>query len=208
MPDVHRPDPVTQRDYRAAAVLILLTPSTAPAGEGPGTDLFLVQRSPLLRHHPGQIALPGGRQDPEDRDLVHTALRETHEEIGLPPERVEVLGTLPPLAVPVSRYAVTPVVAWSEHAEDREHVPAEEVLHTLRVPVSALLDSTNRATVELRGFPSAGFLVPGGWVWGFTGNLLDHFFDGLGWTLPWDRGRVHRLSMAEARGGPATTAEG
>ena len=222
-PAVHRLDPVTQADFRRAAVLILLTPTaTAAGGEvgesaasdaagapgEAGTDIFLVQRSPLLRQHPGQIALPGGREDPEDRDLVHTALRETHEEIGLLPDRVEVLGTLPPLAVPVSRYEVTPVLAWSANADDREHVPAEEVLHTLRVPVDHLLDPANRAVVKLHGFGSSGFTVPGGWVWGFTGNLLAHFFDELGWTRPWDRDRVHHLSMAEARGRPPATAEG
>jgi len=208
VPDVHRFDPRTQADYREAAVLLLLTPTAAPEAGPPGADLFLVQRSPLLRHHPGQIALPGGRRDPEDRDIVHTALRETHEEIGLPPERVEVIGTLPRLAVPISRYAVTPVVGWAEDGTDLAEVDDGEVLHTLRVPVGHLLDPASRARVRLLTHTSAGFLVPGGWVWGFTGNLLDHVLDELGWTRPWDRDRVHRMSLAEAHGGPPTTAEG
>lgn len=208
VPDVHRHDPATQADYREAAVLLLLTPTATPEAGFPGADLFLVQRSPLLRHHPGQIALPGGRRDPEDRDIVHTALRETHEEIGLPPERVEVVGTLPRFAVPISRYAVTPVVGWAEDSTGLAEVDEGEVLHTIRVPVAHLLDPGSRARVRLHTHSSAGFLVPGGWVWGFTGNLLDHVLEGLGWTRPWDRSRVHRMSLAEARGGPPTTAEG
>src|SRR5699024_9172617 len=105
-----RHDPAEHAGYRRAAVLLLMTPS--PEAGGPGVDLFLVQRSPLLRHHPGQIALPGGRQDPADRDITDTALRETHEEIGLPAGRVEVIGVLPRVAVPISRYTVTPVLGW------------------------------------------------------------------------------------------------
>src|SRR5690606_32392052 len=59
-PEAHRYDPAAHGDFRPAAVLLLFTPTTVPAAGFPGLDLFLVQRSPLLRAHPGQIALPGG----------------------------------------------------------------------------------------------------------------------------------------------------
>lgn len=205
---VHRVDPVASATYRRAAVLVLLTPATVPAA--PGVDLFLVQRSPLLRHHPGQIALPGGRVDPGDAGLAACALRETHEEIGLPPSRVEVLGRLAPMSVPVSRFVVTPVLGWTQDAGDLEHVTEGEVLHTLRLPVGSLLDPAARATVVLGDHRSAGFAVQGGWVWGFTGNLLDHVFDALAWTRPWDRDRTYAMSIDEALGGtlPPATAEG
>ncbi|MEE6280790.1 NUDIX hydrolase [Georgenia sunbinii] len=205
---IHRLDPTTVAGYRSAAVLLLFTPSTVPGD--PGVDLFLVQRSPLLRHHPGQIALPGGRVDPTDAGIEAAALRETHEEIGLPPERVEVLGRLPEMAVPVSSFVVTPVLGWAWDAAGLEDVDAGEVLHTLRLPVSSLLDPASRATVTIHDHGSAGFAAQGGWVWGFTGNLLDHTFDLLGWTLPWDRERTYEMSMAEAVGAtlPPATAEG
>src|SRR5699024_2793221 len=122
----HAYDPAAATDYRQAAVLALFTPTAertstdevtvgdqvAPhtAGDGAArppeapsppvalrdTDVFLVQRSPLLRHHPGQIALPGGSIDPDDDGPVAAALRETQEETGIPADHVEVLGTLPP----------------------------------------------------------------------------------------------------------------
>lgn len=206
--EVHRFDADEHAGYRRAAVLLLLTPTEVPGSGAPDADLFLIQRSPLLRKHPGQIALPGGGSDPGDRDAVDTALRETHEEIGLPPARVEVLGTLPRVSVPFSRFVVTPVVGWSPDPGPADAVTDGEVLHTLRVPVGALLDPTARASVQVLDSTSAGFLVPGGWVWGFTGNVLDHVFEELGWSRPWDRGRIHHMSLDEARGVPPVTAEG
>ncbi len=159
-----------------------------------GADVFLVQRSPHLAHHPGQIALPGGRVEAGDAAAAGAALRETHEEIGLAPEHVEVLGELPPVLVPVSRYVVTPVLGWTTRAHLATKVAEGEVLHTIRVSVDALLDPAVRATVTVPGRQgprarSAGFRSPAGWVWGFAGNLLDHVFTELGWTRPWDAGR-------------------
>ncbi|GAA1633456.1 NUDIX hydrolase [Georgenia ruanii] len=188
----HAYDPAVARTYRPAAVLLLLAPAARP---GPvGADVFLVQRSPRLRHHPGQIALPGGRVEADDADVVAGALRETHEEIGLAPEHVEVLGQLPPVLVPISRYVVTPVLGWTTRPHLATKVAPGEVLHTIRASVDALLDPAARAAVTVPGrtgvtFRSAGFRSPAGWIWGFTGNLLDHVFTELGWTRPWDTAR-------------------
>ncbi|TDE97485.1 CoA pyrophosphatase [Occultella glacieicola] len=192
------------KGFRRSGVLLLFTPTASPgsgadSNSGQGLDLFLVQRSPLLRHHPGQIALPGGRLEPGE-DAVAAAVREAHEETGISPDQVEVLGPIPPVLVPLSEFVVTPVLAWSETAHAGDEVEPGEVLHTLRVPVAELLDPAARATVRMGGFDSHGFRRPTGWVWGFTGNLLDHVFDQLGWALPWDRGTVYRMGWDEARG--------
>src|SRR5699024_8054066 len=127
------------------------------AGPAPAVDLFLVQRAPWLRHHPGQIALPGGGHEPGDRSLIDTAVRETYEEIGVSPKRIEVVGALPRVAVPISRNIVTPVLAWSEQPGRHSTNDENEVLHTLRVPVPRLLDPASRATVSIQGMHSVGF---------------------------------------------------
>ena len=85
-----------------AAVLIAVTDSPQP-------NIILTKRSEGLSSHKGEVALPGGRIDLTDRDVIHTALRESHEEVGLDPQHVEVLGRLDPM---VTRFGmkVTPVV--------------------------------------------------------------------------------------------------
>ncbi|MFV0251719.1 MAG: NUDIX hydrolase [Beutenbergiaceae bacterium] len=199
----HSYDAELARRYRPSAVLALFTPtdrrSRVTHAVHDSVDLYLVQRSPRLRHHPGQISLPGGTVEPAESEL-EAALRETHEEIGLAPEHIDVLTALDPVLVPVSGFVVTPVLGWTDHPEAIAQVTPGEVLHTLRVRVADLLDPANRATVTIAGHRSVGFHLPSGWVWGFTGNLIDHLFTELGWTRPWNAERTHPMSMAEARG--------
>lgn len=200
---VHAYDADLAGGYRAAAVLALFTPadprSAATNGVRDALDLFLVQRSPLLRLHPGQISLPGGSLE-DGESAAEAAVRETEEEVGLPRARVDVVGALDPVLVPLSRFVVTPVLGWTDHPDDVDDVMPGEVLHTLRVPVARLLDPAARASVTIAGHRSAGFELTSGWVWGFTGNLLDHLFAQLGWDRPWPRERVHVMTIDEARG--------
>lgn len=71
---------------------------------------ILIQRPVYQGVHSGQISFPGGKKEPGDHDLIHTALRETHEEVGIPPQQIHVLGKLTPLYIPVSNHRVQPVI--------------------------------------------------------------------------------------------------
>lgn len=88
---------------RFAAVIGLLL----EAGDEP--ELLLIERSSELRQHAGQLAFPGGKPEPGDRDLLDTALREAEEEVGLPRERVRVVGRLAPVPTPTG-YMIVPFV--------------------------------------------------------------------------------------------------
>ena len=183
---------------RPAAVLVLFgaldhRPAAHAAPAVPADlDLLLVGRAVDLTHHPGQVAFPGGRIEPEDGGAVAAALREAHEETGLDPSGVEVLGTLGSLPVPVSRYSVTPVLGWWARPSTVAVVDAAESAAVFRAPVADLVDPARRGTVTVGRTPahrSPAFEVAGHVVWGFTGLVLDHLLDELGWAEPWDRGR-------------------
>ncbi len=92
----------TDRTPAAASVLLAIVEREQPT-------VLLTQRTIHLSTHSGQIAFPGGRQDPHDQNLIATALREAQEEVGLMPEYVDVLGTLP-IYQTGSAFIVTPVV--------------------------------------------------------------------------------------------------
>ncbi|WP_280227356.1 NUDIX hydrolase [Nocardia farcinica] len=93
---------------RTAAVLVLLT-------EGPtGPQVLLTQRTSDLHDYPGRLVFPGGVQDPGDGGPVATALREAREEIGLNQDGVRILGVLPAVTEPETRFLVVPVLGWSK----------------------------------------------------------------------------------------------
>ncbi|MFB9775413.1 NUDIX hydrolase [Brevibacterium otitidis] len=152
-------------------------------------DVLLLQRSANLRHHPNQVAFPGGGRDPEDADEIAAALREAEEETGLDPDGVEIVGTLDPLYIPVSSFEVTPVVAWWQHPTNVWAVDRGESASVYRVPVADLVAPENRGTFAApdRSYVTPAFDVGVLRVWGFTAALLEFALDEMGWARDWDR---------------------
>lgn len=140
----------------------------------PHLSVLLTRRSAALKHHASQISFPGGRMEPHDDDIRATALRETHEEVGIAGHEVAVLGFLEPLPT-ITGYAVTPVVGLIDGAVELT-VDEREVEVAFEVPLDFLLDPRNaRAAVrEVRGHrvPIIEFHHGGHRIWGATAHML------------------------------------
>lgn len=174
--------PTVPDDARPAAVLMLFS----DGADGP--EILLTQRAATMRHHPGQIAFPGGKSDPGDVDAAATALREAAEEVGLDPDTVQVFGTLPALWVPPSNFAVTPVLGYWSDPSTLGPVSDQEVVRVIHQPISGLTDPANRFSVR----HSSGWTGPAFEIgtpiplWGFTAGIISRLFEVVGWAEPWD----------------------
>lgn len=163
------------RTLRPAGVLIAVDLTT------PAPTVILTKRSAILKHHPGQIAFPGGKQDPTDADPTAAALREAQEEVGLPPRTVTILGHLPPHET-VTNFRVTPVIGLI-HTHVTLVPEAGEVEEAFRVPFDFV---TNPANFRVEGRRWQGrrryyYAVPYGpyYIWGATGRILRALADRL-----------------------------
>ncbi len=154
-----------------ASILILFYPSET------NTRIVFMKRSEYDGVHSGQISFPGGRKEPSDRDDVHTALRESHEEIGVPEENVKVLGKLTKLYIPPSNFLVTPVVGCAGTRPDFIPDP-DEVAEIIEVDVDTLLSEKIMKNTRIQ--VGAGFQItapafcPNDYViWGATAMILN-----------------------------------
>ncbi|WP_420568946.1 CoA pyrophosphatase [Thalassovita sp.] len=164
-PEVKLPE---GRKLRAAGVLVaMIMHKDEP-------HVILTKRASHLKHHPGQIAFPGGKQDEGDADVIAAALREADEEVGLNPHQVEVLGTLPAHET-VTGFAVTPVLARVTGTFEAIPEPGE-VDEVFLVPLSHVT-TVARFSVQGRRWRGARrhyFTVPWGpyYIWGATARIL------------------------------------
>ncbi len=204
----HATPPATGRQ---SAVLVLLG-ENAPTATGdavvPGPDVLLLQRAPRMRAHAGQPAFPGGASDPGDDGPAGTALREAHEEVGLDASTVRVITSLPQLWIPVTEFAVTPVLAWWQAPHPVRPMAHEEVARVERLPVAELVDPANRVRVRHpSGYIGPAFKVRGMVVWGFTAGVLTALLELAGWERPWDPERVEDLPAEQVQAPAAETVE-
>lgn len=162
------------RVLREAAVLIPIIETSR------GAELILTKRASHLKHHPGQIAFPGGKRDETDASLVATALREADEEIGLKAKNVEVLGEIPTHET-VTGFRMTPVFGLVR-AEFAPTPEAGEVAEVFRVPLTHVLDPANYSIQgrRWRGVQRYYYTVPFGpyYIWGATARILRRVAEG------------------------------
>ena len=172
-------------EHRRSAVLLLF-------GEGAeGPDVLLTERAANLRSHPGQVAFPGGALESADAGPAGAAVREAHEETGLDPSGVVVVGQFADLFLPVTDHVVTPVLAWWRKPSPVRAADPVEVARAVRVPLAELLDPAARFLVaHPSGFVGPGFRVRDLFVWGFTAQILDRVLALAGWERPWSSARV------------------
>nr|WP_232829406.1 CoA pyrophosphatase [Tropicimonas sp. IMCC34043] len=164
------------RKLREAGVLVPI------ALEARGPRLYLTKRSSGLKHHPGQIAFPGGKRDEGDTTVTDTALREAWEEIALPPENVEVLGCLPEHET-ITSFRITPVVGLLRGPFQPRSEPGE-VEEIFSVPLD-LVTTPARFSIERRRWRGEWrhfYTVPHGpyYIWGATARMLRALADRMG----------------------------
>lgn len=162
-------------EYRQSAVMILLYPD-----ENLQAKLVVFRRRQSNGVHSGQISLPGGRYEDEDRNLFQTAVRETHEEIGFELDNEKMIGGLSRLLIPVSGYEVQPVIGYTY--ETPIFTPQEEEVDTIiEIDVEELLNC-EPVYKEFKG--SSGFRIKAPCyqigetvIWGATAMILSEFLE-------------------------------
>jgi 8-oxo-dGTP pyrophosphatase MutT (NUDIX family) len=174
------PRPEADPGERLAAVLALLI-------EDPEPGLLFTERAATLSRHPGEVSFPGGLMEPQDDRLLTTALRETHEEIGIDPALPAVLGALPPIHTFVSGVLVTPFVAVIRTLPEL-HESRAEIARVLTVPTARLAALEQRRELHRDG----GRVWQGWWyetddatIWGATGFMLHAFLQHARARAPW-----------------------
>jgi len=146
-----------------------------------GLRVIMTVRSSTMPSHAGQISFPGGKTHPEDESPVHTALREAHEEVNIPPDAVDVIGSLG-----VHRgglgFSVTPVVGVVDASAPLRPCP-REVDEIFEIPLDFVADLANHITEErhLEGVPYKMYAAPYGryHIWGLTAGILRSFAETL-----------------------------
>lgn len=162
--------PLEQYNPQKSAVLILLFPDKKL------TKTVLIQRPLYQGVHSGQIAFPGGKFDVNDIDLKHTALRETHEEVGILPEKINIIGNLSDIYISPSNFLVTPFIGYTEF-NPRFIINKSEVDKLITYDVAALNNPNIKSKKLIKlsmGFEinAPYYNIEGATVWGATAMMI------------------------------------
>ncbi len=159
------------------SVLIILFP------EKKDLSVILIKRADYSGPHSNQVSFPGGKMEEKDKEPVHTALREAYEETGIPHQKIEVLGRLTPLYIPVSNFTVNPFVGFVDHKPAFSPDP-REVQYIITVSLSELLkeETVCKNKIELPGLKTdaPGYKIKREHVWGATAMIMAEFLDVIG----------------------------
>ncbi len=158
-----------------AAVLLLLIDRAGP-------HVLFTKRTERVSHHKGQFSFPGGVVEAWDGSRLEAALREAQEEIGLPPEAVEIIGTLDDAETRATSFVITPFVGLIR--EPVRYVPdGREIERVLEVPLAALVDPANfreeLSERDGRRQPVYFYQYGGETIWGATARILKQFLDAV-----------------------------
>lgn len=172
----HRWQRLHTSDARPAGVLMPLW------DDGQVVRVVFTKRTETLPHHAGQISFPGGMAEDEDPSLMDTALRETHEEIGVPPQSVKVVARLDQILT-ITRFVVTPFVGLLAPDVHFDPNPVE-VDRLVKVPLAKVLDRNQYRPTEINWqgmqFNQPALTHNGDVIWGATGRMLLNLLDALG----------------------------
>lgn len=164
---------VAPPEARDSAVLGLFFPKEEEL------NLLLIKRVEDGKAHSGQISFPGGRRDPEDIDLQYTALRETHEEVGISSTQIDIIGELSSLYIPVSNSKVHPFIGYTEQKPDYI-LSVDEVQYVIELPINKLFDPNIKTVREIRPSSHPELLIKAPayqpddrhTIWGATAMIL------------------------------------
>lgn len=160
--------------HRESAVLMLFSELTNEP------NLTFIKRAATLKHHPNQIAFPGGIIEATDQDAVAAALREAEEEIGLAPTSVLPIGQLPRISIEVTGFAVTPVISYWHDPHEVSVKQPSEVAEVFSVPIATMLQPNNQVWAIKNNYKGPAFLIDDRLIWGFTGTLLTQLLSSAG----------------------------
>ncbi len=171
------PDYYNSRNPRQSAVMMLFYPKN---GE---MHLVLIKRNTYPGVHSSQISFPGGKAEPEDADLAHTALRETFEEVGVVPEAIDVVMPFTEIYIPPSNFLVMPYLGITE-IELTFRPNKDEVDAIIELPLDVFLDDSIITSVAMQTSYSQRIMVPafefeGHVVWGATAMIMSELKETL-----------------------------